>query len=374
MAEPLKNSFGPDVPKHISKVLAIASDAMGVSFDSMGFLKSCLDGYESLELTPRASHIADAMAIYLPENRTLAMKILLESLGSAQGDPDDSMMASFKYLPHVNFVADHGQGDFETAMTLQYELTKLFTAEFSIRSYLEGEHQAATLERLREWTTDSSEHVRRLVSEGSRPRLPWAKRLPEFIADPTPVVELLELLRHDESEYVRRSVANNLNDIAKDHPQLVVDISSRWWADATLDEKRMIRHALRTPIKNGDPGALEVLGFGKSSPATIVGSSIEPEIVDIGGKFRVEVEVNNPSSKATGALVDLKVHFVKANGATSPKVFKGAELMLAPGETKKVRKTISVKQHSTRKHYPGEHRVEALINGVAVELAVFQLR
>ena len=374
MAEPLKNQFGPDVAERIATAVTAACADRGVPFDGATFVVECLDGYDDLELSPRAQRIADRLADHLPADRTVAMEILVDSLGPTLPDTEDFGMAVFVYWPHVKFVAEHGQGDFETAMRLQYELTKRFTAEFSIRAYLVGEHRDATLARLAEWARDPDPHVRRLVSEGTRPRLPWGSRLREFVEEPRPVLDLLELLRHDDAEYVRRSVANNLNDIAKDHPGVVVDVCRRWWAEAENDdERRMIRHALRTLIKAADPGALDVIGFGASSPVRIAGCRIDPETVAIGGKVVVEVELENPSDEPGSALVDLRVHFVKANGSTSLKVFKGAEVELAPGEVHRLRKTISVAQHTTRTHYAGRHRVDAIVNGGTVELTAFDV-
>jgi 3-methyladenine DNA glycosylase AlkC len=155
-------------------------------------------------------------------------------------------MGGFLFLPHVFFVAEYGLEHFETSMRAQYVLTQRFTAEFSIRRYLER-HQAATLGPVsREWSADASEDVRRLVSEGTRPRLPWAPRLRAFQADPRPVLALLERLKDDPSLYVRRSVANNLNDIGKDHPVLLVETATRWMENATEERRWIIRHALRS--------------------------------------------------------------------------------------------------------------------------------
>ena len=183
-----------------------------------------------------ARHISDALAEFLPADRSRALRLILDSLDTEHDADDLNGMEGFRYLPFVFFVADHGLITSSTAMAAQYELTKRFTAEFSIRAYLEH-HPEATLDRLHESARDPNVHVRRLVSEGTRPRLPWAPRLRAFQEDPGPVVDLLELLRDDPEEYVRRSVANNLNDIAKDHPDLTVEIARRWWSDG--DEQRL---------------------------------------------------------------------------------------------------------------------------------------
>lgn len=358
MAEPLKNHFGPDVPARIAEMVG----SMHRPFDRDAFLADALDGFEDLELTPRARHISAALRSHLPQKADEAIDVLVRSLGSEIEGVELSGMGSFIYLPFVFFVADYGLECFEDSMVAQYELTKRFTAEFSIRAYLEH-HLERTLDRLREWTQDPNVHVRRLVSEGTRPRLPWAPRLRQFQKDPAPVIELLERLKDDPEEYVRRSVANNLNDIAKDHPALVVEVASRWAADADETRMKLIRHGLRTLVKAGDPGALGILGYAPDSAAVVRSVECTPERVAIGGTVRIEVEVHNPSDGACPVLLDLRVEFVKANGSRAPKVFKGAELLLEPGGSGRVRKTVSIRQHSTRKHYPGVHRVDVMVNG-----------
>jgi 3-methyladenine DNA glycosylase AlkC len=212
------------------------------------------------------------------------------------------------------------------------------------------------------WALDDNVHVRRLVSEGTRPRLPWAPRLKQFQEDPTPVIELLELLKDDDKEYVRRSVANNLNDIAKDHPDLVVRTAERWWSE-DKNRRRLVRHGLRTLIKQGNQGALAVLGYGADSPTRVENVEVIPDVVDIGDAVRITIDLFNPTDKPSQALIDVVVHFVKANGATRAKVFKGGERSIAPNGTATVSKRISVAQHTTRKHFPGTHIVEVQING-----------
>jgi len=365
MAEPLKNSFGPDVPVVIADMIT----PVYPEFDRDRFIALAVAGLEDLELTPRARHVSDALAQTLPEDRRYAMEIITDSLGPEAESADLTGMDPFRYLPFVFFVADHGLDHFDTAMTAQYELTKMFTAEFSIRAYLDR-HPERTLERLERWATDDNVHVRRLVSEGTRPRLPWAPRLRQFQEDPRPVIELLEILRDDEEEYVRRSVANNLNDISKDHPTLAVETAERWWSDDP-DTRRMVRHGLRTLIKAGDPGALAILGFRSDTPVRIRAFTIEPAEVHIGESVRMIADVENPSRSHEEALVDFIVHFVKANGTMSPKVFKGGERSLDARASTRVSKLVSLAQHSTRTHYPGIHTVDVQINGKAHPAGTF---
>ena len=368
MAEPLKNMFGPEMVHRTAASIASVYD----EFDEQSFTATALDGFEDLELTPRCRQIAAALATHLPADRKKAIAILIDSLGPElpNRDPaetpsasDANPMAGFIYISYGYFLAEHGGDHFDAVIRANYEITKRATSEFSIRTPLR-DHTDATLAVLKEWAVDHNVHVRRCVSEGTRPRLPWSFRLKVFQENPAPVIELLELLKDDPVEYVRRSVANNLNDIAKDHPELVVDVARRWWADGD-DTRRLVRHALRSLVKAGDPGALEVLGFGTTSPARVGSVSIDPGSVAIGGKVKLAITIENPSAEPCGALVDLRVNFVKANGSTAPKVFKGAELSLDGGDSAVISKTVSVAQHTTRKHYPGEHAVEVLINGTA---------
>ena len=368
MAEPLKNSFGPDIAERLGQMVANVAD----DFDTNRFLALALDGYEELELTPRARQISDAFAATLPEERERAIGVLIDAVRADSSVNGLKGFDSFLYLPLVLFVADHGLDCFEASMEAQYELTQRFTAEFSIRAYLER-YPERTLARLAEWASDPSEHVRRLVSEGTRPRLPWAPRLKRFQDDPAPVIRLLEMLKDDDEEYVRRSVANNLNDIAKDHPDVVVGLARGWWKGASPERKKLIRHGLRTLVKAGDPRALAVLGYGAESPVTLTAVTCTPASVEIGGTVRVEVALTNPSASRGGALVDLRVRFVKASGETRPKVFKGAEVDLESGEETSFRRTVSLRQHTTRKHYPGRHVVEVILNGRPVGAAVFDL-
>jgi 3-methyladenine DNA glycosylase AlkC len=368
MAEPLKNSYGPDVPRRIGAMIAAVDPAFPVE----AFVADALDGYESLELTPRARHIAHALGRHLPEDYERAIEILVASLGPKLDSPELTGMDVFVYMPHVFFVAERGADHFEASMRAQYELTQRFSAEYSIRVFLER-YPDATLGRLREWALDPSVHVRRLVSEGTRPRLPWAPRLRAFQDDPRPVLELLELLKDDPELYVRRSVANNLNDIGKDNPAALVDTCRRWLDGASAARLWLVRHALRSAVKRGDPDALALLGYGADPAVAIRDVRVAPATVPIGESVTVAVELANDGAATQRLLVDLRVHFVKANGRPSPKVFKLKELELEPGASARLAKTISLAQHSTRTHYPGRHRVELLVNGRASDAGAFEV-
>lgn len=368
MAEPLKNLFGSDVPRRIAAQIA----AVNAKFDADAFMRDTLDGYEALELMPRSRHIADQLRKHLPSRYPDALAVLMKSIGKRGIRAEAEGMAAFYYAPHTTFIAQYGLDDFEVSMLALHELTQRFTAEFSIRPFLDR-HPERTLAQLRVWASDESHHVRRLVSEGSRPRLPWASRLRAFQKDPAPVIELLELLKDDPELYVRRSVANNLNDIGKDHPDLVVGIAKRWLKGASAERAWIVNHALRSAVKRTEAGALDALGFGATANVAIRNASIEPERVKIGGKVVIRLTVQNKEAEAQRVLVDLRVHFVKSNGATSAKTFKLKQLELGAKESVTLQKTVSLAQHTTRKHYPGAHLVEVLLNGKARRLGSFEI-
>jgi 3-methyladenine DNA glycosylase AlkC len=281
-------------------------------------------------------------------------------------------MEPLRYWPHMFFVARYGLGDFEDAMRFQYELTKRSTAEGSIRAFIEDYPERA-YERLLEWTSDPNMHVRRLVSEGTRPRLPWASRLRAFQDDPAPVIRLLEMLRDDPERYVQRSVANNLNDIAKNHPSVAVEVCKRWSINATPGRKWIVRHALRSLVKQGNRGALEVMGYASSPLLTIKDVLFTPTKVALGGKLRFSFELMSESDQDQRLLIDYAVHFVKANGKRAPKVFKLRELVLPTGGDIGLEGTISFAEMSTRKPRPGVHRIDLLVNGVSHDLGEFEV-
>ena len=368
MAEPLKNHFGADVPTTIAAMLQAAHPP----FPTKAFVRDCLTGLDALELMPRGRHIAQALHKHLPAHFPHAVDILVASLQQPVDRSAAGGMANFIFLPHCFFVADHGLHHFDDAMRAQHALTQRFTAEFSIRPFLIHQPQR-TLQQLRLWATDPSEHVRRLVSEGSRPRLPWAQRLPAFQSDPAPTLALLELLKDDPSLYVRRSVANHLNDIGKDNPQALAEVAARWLQGASPERAWIVRHALRWAVKQGQPWALALMGFGGKAQVQIRKTHIGPRRVSMGSSVDVSFEVHNTGRRRQALLVDFQVHYVKANGSTRAKVFKLQSLELGPGDDVTLRKTVSLRNLTTRQHHPGRHRLEALVNGAAVPLGDFEL-
>jgi 3-methyladenine DNA glycosylase AlkC len=369
MSKQLKDFFDAILVQRI----AASYQAVEPRFPARRFIVAACQGLESLELMDRARQIATALRGALPDDYEQAIELMLRTLNAGIGPgldaQDEGGMGGFFYLPHTLLVAEYGLAHFDASMRAQHALTQRFTAEFSIRPFL-VHHPERTLQVLEGWAHDKSEHVRRLVSEGTRPRLPWAARLPAFQRDPRPVLRLLDLLKDDPSLYVRRSVANNLNDIGKDHPDLLLAVCAKWAQPPKgRSEARLwlIRHALRTELKRGNRHALAVLGFEGGEQIRVEGQ-FDRARVRIGESANITLSLRNASRSVQNIHVNLAVHFVKARGNTNPKVFRVRSLELQPGAAVSVAKKVSFAELTTRRHYPGLHRVEALINGRAVHL------
>jgi 3-methyladenine DNA glycosylase AlkC len=362
MAEALKKFFDKRV------VMAIAADIKSVhpAFAAEAFERYCLSGLDTRELTARAWHIAEGMHRGLPQPYKKAVGILLKSLPVVEDSapPASGGMASFKFLPHVFYVARYGIDHLGESMRAQYELTKRFTAEFSIRVFIDRYPEAYGY--LETWARDPNVHVRRLVSEGSRPRLPWAPRLRHYQKDPSPVLKLLEQLKDDPELYVRRSVANNLNDIGKDHPEMLLAVARRWWKGASANRKWVIRRALRSLVKEGNPQALTLLGFG-SKPMIRVRSVKIPSHIQLGTVLTFTVDLESALKSTQNLMVDCVVHFVKARG-TARKVFKLRTIQLEGLGRITLRGRVSFAELTTRKPYPGLHRIDLAVNGKVIPL------
>lgn len=233
------------------------------SFDAQAFKTLALTNIEPLSFMERSAHIAAALKATLPAKFSDAVEILINTLTPPNVHTERLGLSVFFYLPHTRFIAEYGrdaqhnggEDPFDTAMRAQYELTRRFTAEFSIRPFLMHDFER-TLNQLTLWLNDPDPHVRRLCTEGCRPRLPWGARIPQLIIDPSPTLPILEALKNDPSLYVRRSVANHLGDIAKDHPELAFELCERWLTQADKDLKWVIRHAVRHPAKQGNTAAI----------------------------------------------------------------------------------------------------------------------
>jgi len=371
MAEPLKTFFSHALVRR----LAADIQRVAPAFSSRAFVRRATTGLDELELLDRGKHIARALSAHLPEDYPQAIEVLLRSLGPEHAT-DELLglgMAPFYYLPHTIFVAERGLDHFELSLQAQYELTKRFSAESSIRAYIAHDPER-TFAQLKLWVADKNAHVRRLVSEGTRLRLPWASRVPWLDANPKRVLALLELLKDDPTTLVRRSVANNLNDLSKVHSELTVETCRDWLRGASAENKALVHHALRTLVKKGHRGALELLGAGARPRVEIEKVRLSAKSLRIGGELRFAFSIASTARDAQKLVVDYSVHFVKSGGTSRPKVFKLKRITLEAKGAERLEGKVSFAQMTTRRHYPGRHRIELLVNGVAFPLGEFMVR
>lgn len=373
MPEPFKNLFNPEMIALMGSHFAQASE----TFDPAKFVAVATENIAALELKERSNQIRRALHTCLPDDFRLACDVLLAAL-----HPDDDVDMSnltmdnagirgWATMPMADYVGDAGLGDFDHGMEVLRALTKRGTSELAVRAFILHDPQRA-MQHLGEWACDPNYHVRRLASEGCRPRLPWAVRLPGFITNPEPVIAVLALLKDDPLEYVRRSVANNLNDIAKDHPDRVAAIAADWMKNAGPKRKKLVRHACRTLVKQGHKGALAALGYGEAA-ISLDRLEIRTPVVEYGTSLEFDLALTSQSNQAQSVIFDYVIHHLKANGETSPKVFKGKTFTLAAGKSLTIARKHPMKPITTRVYYAGAHALEIQINGVLMGRVEFEL-
>ncbi|BAH38061.1 MAG TPA: DNA alkylation repair protein [Gemmatimonas aurantiaca] len=374
MAEPFKNFINAELVRSAANQL----QRVDARFKAKPFVARVVPQLDALELKARALCVADALADALPADFDDATNLLERALAPV-GVRDDAPAMHLSgdglsgwFLWSVGeYASRRGIDHPERALTFLHALTQRFTAEFAIRALIVA-HPELVYRSLAQWVHDDSEHVRRLVSEGTRPRLPWGLQLRTLIADPSPSLPLLEVLLDDPSEYVRRSVANHLNDIAKDHPALVATWVEKHLPGASPERRALLKHACRTLIKKGDPRILEAWGLGAKFRGTAT-LSIAPRRITLGGAVELTLDLTSTSKQPQSLVIDYLVHHVKADGRTSPKVFKGWTVTLPARAARTLTRKHAVKPITTRTYYAGVHRVEVQINGTVVAEAEFRL-
>jgi 3-methyladenine DNA glycosylase AlkC len=335
------------------------------------FVTSVDTELHDLELKPRFGLIADKFHEFLPSHYPDAVQILVEILDSTKHEFEYTKDVGFRMLSIPTFVERYGTDHLDASMDAMYIITRYTSCEFAIRPFI-MKYPDQTLEKLNIWVHDENEHVRRLVSEGTRPRLPWAPVLRDFVANPSPALDIISHLQDDESLYVRRSVANHLNDITKDHPERVLDTLETWQNDASEGTLWLINHALRTLVKKGDSRALALLGYG-TSKVELLDLETSPKALLFGDSLSLSFKLKSTANKSQNLMIDYVMHFVKANGKTAPKVFKLKKTALEANETLMIEKSHSIRPINTRKYYSGQHRVEVQVNGEILGSVDFEL-
>jgi len=355
-----KDVFNPELVASMGqRIKAVSSE-----FDEKSFKSNIVSKLAPLSLSERSSLICETLYTHLPGEYNKAIAILLATFDKPTETSEMTGFEGFYFMPIAKYVSIYGleKEDFDISMNALIEITKRFTSEDAIRPFIR-KYPEQTFKKLYKWAADENVHVRRLVSEGTRPRLPWSSVLREFIDDPKPVLDLLEELKQDSELYVRRSVANNLNDIAKDHPQLVVKTLKRWKSINDKGTQWIISHASRTLLKQGLPEALNLLGYPTNVQISVDHLILNKEECKMGDEIEFSFELASKASGEQNLMIDFVVHYMKANGKKAPKVFKLSKKKLSANGQLSFKKKLSFKAISTRKYYPGPHEIEIQING-----------
>lgn len=359
MAELLKNQFFQ--PQFISE-LSKHIKTHYTDFDPSSFEKHVFNTeWETLELKGRMTHIATVLGEHLPKDYKVAINILAKLVHKFDG---------FDGMIFPEFVRLFGLDYWSVSMDALELFTQYSSGEFAIRNFI-LKQEKKTMGKMLEWSKHKNHHVRRLSSEGCRPRLPWAMALPNFKKDPALILPILENLKADESEYVRKSLANNLNDVTKDNPKTIIDLCKKWKTGSTSTDW-IIKHGLRSLVKAGNPEALKLLGFN-AAKVDIQNLKVHPNTIHLGEAVRLEFDVFNKGKKAANLHIDYIIHFKKANGSNTPKVFKLTTLKLDPGQKETLAKQHKIYAITTRKYYPGDQIIDIQVNGKVLARKSFEL-
>lgn len=369
--KPERKLFKDWFDKDAADMLAAQMILVMPQFPKAAFVKNATTGLARLEFAGRVNQFAGALKEALPSNIPEALSIIRESFPEPLPDCE-SVTDGWLQWPVGQFIADYGLGYFNESMQTMVELTQRFSAEFAVRPFVD-KHQKKTLDYLKTLTKHPSPHVRRWCSEGIRTRLPWGIKLHGLIENPRPILSILEDLKDDNEPYVRRSVANNLNDIAKDHPDLVVARCRKWLGGRQPVRETLIKQALRSLIKDGNPAALSVLGFAPPQKLKCE-LSVSQSSVTIGDDVQLVAKIASQSDTSQSLIVDYVVHYVRKNGSQSAKVFKWKSIELSAGAVCAIKKKQSFKKTSVRELYAGDHRIDLQINGQLVARTVVSLK
>ncbi|QUM76802.1 DNA alkylation repair protein [Moritella sp. 24] len=355
MAELFKDIYCTAFYEQFSGVLTKALP----DFDSMTFNRMIFnERFAEYELKQRMHHTAVVLHHFMPQDfrsAVIALKRIVDEL-RGQGIKERSI----EYMCLPDYIETYGLEDYDSAVDGFEYVTQYTSCEFAVRPFIIG-YPAKMLVQLQAWTTHESRHVRRLASEGSRPRLPWAMALPAFKKDPTPLLPILTALKYDDCEVVRRSVANNLNDIAKDNSDVVVHVATLWLGDNALTDK-LVKHACRTLLKQAQPDIMALFGF-QQDLIMLTEMTITTPIVKVGDKLNFDFTIENTSAQAQKLRLEYGLYYLKKNGTLARKVFKITERVIAGNTQEQITRHQSFKVISTRVFHFGTHKLSIIING-----------
>ncbi|SEN19831.1 3-methyladenine DNA glycosylase AlkC [Pseudomonas sp. ok272] len=355
----LKEIFNAERFEHIAAEVR----AVYPAFDAPAFLAMANDGLDSLSVMQRMARVGECLHAVLALDYEQVLEILYALA--------PRLNSSFVSISLAQYVATYGLHDYERSMAALKYFTPFGSSEFAVRHFLRSDFERS-MALLHDWSRDADEHVRRLASEGCRPRLPWSFRLEPVQADPRLAAAILDNLKADSSLYVRKSVANHLNDVTKDHPEWVLGLIEGW----SLENPHtawIAKHALRSLIKQGNPRALAIIGAGGKPEVRIHDLKVEPAVIRLGERITLSFDLHSTSPDAQRLVVDYAIDYVKASGATSNKVFKLKGLTLPGHARQTLGRAQQVRDMTTRKHYAGVHAVHIMVNGERLGSIAFEI-
>lgn len=366
MVEPLKNIY---TPKFVSKLIDVWQPILpklkGDQFSKSIFTKDWTD----LELKQRMSKLAEITSTYLPSDFKKAAPIIRQLITSLAAT--DLPIGSYEYMFIPEIVERSGINHWQESMDTIECVTAYTSCEFAIRPFI-IKYEDNTMKQMLIWSKNQHQNVRRLSTEGCRSRLPWAMALPRFKKDTTLILPILNNLKADESLFVRKSVANNLNDISKDHPNLALQLAKKW--NKTNEYSSwIVKHGMRTLLKAGEPKAMLLFGYADLKDLVIGNFNLHSNEINFGESIQFDFSIKNKSKITALIRMEFAVYFMKNNGQQTKKVFKVSEREVKPDETLTMEKSHPIKPINTRKYYPGEHGVALIINGVEFEKHLFLL-
>lgn len=366
MAEALKYIYNDQFFRHLTSNLKAVLPA----FKEKVFLSDIHnDIWAELELKQRMRHISAVIHRHIPGNYEEQLEIILALTDRLL--QENPIQQSFPYLILADFVEQFGLQQLKASLRAMEKITQVTSCEYAIRPFLKADPEKVMKQMLK-WSGHKNENVRRFSSEGCRPRLPWGMALHQFQQDPAPILPILENLKNDPSEYVRRSVANNLNDIAKDHPDLVLRIAQTWIGKTEATD-RLVKHASRTLLKKGNTDVLKLFGHADDLAVAVNKLKLSAAAIAIGDNLSFTFQLSH-SEKATAALrIEYAVYYKKARGHSQKKVFKITENSYEPGKAYEFVRNQSFRDLTTRRHHPGEHVISIIINGKELARKTFQL-
>lgn len=357
MLELLKNMYNRESLYEV----AVAIQSVYNSFKVDEFIKSTMDEtWNNLELKARCRKISMSLGMYLPEDYKEALSIL-----------EKSVTGFYFAFFFPDFVEVYGQDDinWDLSISALERNTEYWSSEFAVRAFIIKDEERM-MAQMRKWSKHKSEHVRRLASEGCRPQLPWGQAISKFKKDPTPVLPILEQLKTDTSTYVQKSVANNLNDISKTHPDLVISIAKDWYGK-NKSTNWIVKHGCRTLLKKGNRDVLALFGYDDTTSINLQDFTLETTSISIGEDLTFSFNIL--AKKATKTRLEYGIDYIKSNGKRNRKIFKISEVSLKENEKKSYMKKHSFADVSVRKHYPGIHSIAIIINGIEKDKLDFEL-